>query len=170
MNVPDQTAPAGRTARGQTIALFAWVLAMLALAALGNLVTQPAIADGWYGRLAKAPFNPPGPVFGIVWTALFILQGIAAWLVWRRPRSSARSAALTAFFGQWALNFLWSVLFFGLKSPGLAFTEALILVGAVASAGWLLGRVDARAGLLFFPYGAWCAFAVVLNGWIVAAN
>jgi tryptophan-rich sensory protein len=147
--------------------LLAFIALCLAVSALGGNVTASSVG-GWYQTLHKPPFNPPDGIFAPVWTTLFIFMAIAAWRVWRRV--GLRNRAIAAFMVQLALNLLWSVLFFGLKSPGLALLEIPVLWLAIAWTGLIFGRIDRWAGLLFVPYAAWVAFAVLLNAAIWQLN
>jgi tryptophan-rich sensory protein len=102
-------------------------------------------------------------VFGPVWTALYILMGVAAWLVWREHGFRGSSPALWLFIGQLALNAAWSWMFFGLNRPGLAFAEILVLEAAIVWTLVLFWRLRPAAGALLVPYALWVAFASVLN-------
>lgn len=121
----------------------------------------------WYAGLAKPPFNPPNWLFGPVWTLLYILIAIVGWLVWRRQSGST---AMTLWWAQLVLNFLWSPVFFAAQSIGgaLAVIVALLVtILAFIAAAWGGHRTSA---LLFLPYAAWVAFATVLNGSIWLLN
>lgn len=138
--------------------------APLAVGALSGLATAASVTV-WYPTLAKPPFNPPAWVFGPVWTALYLTMGVALYLVWRVgwSRPAVRTAVLL--FGvQLVLNGLWSVLFFGLRSPALALAEILVLWAAIIATAWAFRRVVPAAGMLMVPYLAWVTFAAVLNG------
>jgi translocator protein len=131
--------------------------------AIGGMVTRPSLA-GWYAGLEKPPFNPPNWLFAPVWTAIFAAMGVALYLLLQAPISaSARNTALLVFFAQLGLNLLWSVLFFGLRSPGLAMIEILALWGAVFACMWILFGISTTAGALFVPYVLWVSFAALLN-------
>ena len=97
---------------------------------LGSFFTANSVRD-WYPRLRKPPGTPPSWVFGPVWTTLYVLMAISAWLVWRDYRSGALPALLI-FFAQLALNVAWSGIFFGSRMPGVAFFEMVILWLAIA--------------------------------------
>jgi len=113
----------------------------LAVGGLSGAVTARAVAD-WYPTLVKPPFNPPSWVFGPVWTSLYLMMGIAAYLVWQKGWDTGTvRAALALFALQLLLNGLWSVLFFGLRSPGMAFAEILLLWIAIAATLILSWRV-----------------------------
>lgn len=136
----------------------------LAVAGLAGVATSRGVAT-WYPTLAKPPFNPPAWVFGPVWTVLYVMMGIAAFLLWRHGLDSEGvRAALAAFVLQLALNGLWSILFFGLRSPGLALIEIVMLWLAILATILLFARVDRLAAGLLAPYLAWVSFAIVLNG------
>jgi len=144
----------------------AWLLGFLAIclgtASLGGTVTSLSVGD-WYQTLDKPSWSPPDWLFRQVWTILYLMMGIAAWLVWRRHGWSASRAPLSLFALQLVLNVVWSVIFFGLRSPGWAFGEILILwLAIVTTTISFLGR-SATAALLFVPYLAWTAIAAVLN-------
>lgn len=131
-------------------------------AGIGGAVTTPNI-EGWYATLAKPSWNPPNWIFGPVWTALYLMMALAAWLVWRQGGWNATRVPLILFGIQLALNTLWSCLFFGLKNPGLAFAEVLLLWLAIALTMIAFWNRSKIAGLLFGPYLAWVTFAAVLN-------
>lgn len=122
----------------------------------------------WYADLRKPPLNPPGWVFGPVWTVLYLAMAVSGWLVWRaRPESPL---PLTLWAGQLVLNGAWSLLFFGLRRPGAALVEivALLLVLSVTTASFF--RVGRLPGVLFLPYTAWVSFAAYLNAGIWYLN
>lgn len=133
-----------------------------AAAAIPQLIwdTQP---DEWYRNLEKPSFNPPSWVFGPVWTALYILMGVAAWLVWRQYPARSVWIPLTLFFIQLALNAAWSPLFFTFHELALAFAELVVLWLAILATTAAFFRVSTTAGFLMTPYLAWTTFAAVLN-------
>ena len=142
----------------------------LAVGGLSGAMTARSVAT-WYPNLVKPSFNPPAWIFGPVWTLLYVLMGVAAYLVWRRGiDADGVRVALIAFLIQLALNGLWSLLFFGLKSPALAFAEILLLWLAIGVTVWLFWRVVPAAGALLLPYWAWVSFAAILNGSIWRLN
>lgn len=124
----------------------------------------------WYDQLDKPSFNPPSWVFGPVWTVLYVLIAVAAWLVWDRRAEAAVALPLAAWGVQLVLNALWSWLFFGLERPGLAFAEILVLWLAILATVVLFWRLRPVAGALLIPYLAWVSFAAVLNGAIWRLN
>jgi tryptophan-rich sensory protein len=135
----------------------------LGVGALSGIATSSSVRD-WYPGLTKPPFNPPAWVFGPVWTALYLLMGVALYLVWREgwQRPEVR-AAMGLFLAQLALNGLWSVLFFGLQAPGLALIDIAVLWALIALTVVASWRVVPLAGGLLLPYLAWVSFAAVLN-------
>lgn len=122
-----------------------------------------AMPGEWYAVLKKPAWNPPAWLFGPVWTVLYIMMAVAAWLVWRRGGWTAQRGPLRLYLGQLALNAAWSPLFFGLKMPGLAFAEILLLLAAIVVTALAFRRVSPAAAWLFVPYIAWVAFASFLN-------
>lgn len=133
--------------------------------------TAVFIADnGWYAGLAKPAWNPPGWLFGPVWTILYAMMAVAAWRVWLQGGWAQQKKALGLFLLQWALNALWTPLFFGLHRPGWALVEILILLAAILATMRTFWRVDRPAGFLLLPYTAWVAFATVLNWTIWRLN
>jgi translocator protein len=119
--------------------------------------------DAWYEGLVKPALNPPNWIFGPVWTFLYAVMGISAWLVWLQ-RHSVRVRIALVFFGiQLLLNALWTCIFFGLKMPGLAFAEILILWAAIACTMVSFWHRSMSAGLLLVPYLSWVSFASYLN-------
>ncbi len=135
----------------------------LAVGALGGWVTAPAVAE-WYPTLNKPSWNPPDWVFAPVWTTLYILMAVAAWLVWKRGQTGAAiKGAMTLFFSQLLLNLAWSFLFFGARQPGTAFVEILMLWAALLATLIAFWRLSKPAGALLLPYLAWVSFAAVLN-------
>jgi tryptophan-rich sensory protein len=151
------------------MALAGFVAACLLVGAIGGHFTASSV-DDWYQTLAKPSFNPPDWIFAPVWTALYIAMGIAAWLVWRRAGFSGGKAAFRLFAIQLVLNLFWTALFFGLRAPGIALFEILLLAVGIAATIAAFRRIDARAAWLLVPYLAWVLFAGLLNGAIWAMN
>jgi len=130
---------------------------------IGALFTMPTIRT-WYETLNKPEFRPPNAVFGPVWTALFLLMGISLFLVWHKGlESQGIKIALLVFLAQLILNIAWSVLFFGMRSPGLAFFEIIVLWAAIILTMVLFKRVSSVSAILLIPYMLWVGFAAVLN-------
>ena len=153
-------------AAGRGLALIGWIALTFSAAVTGVWVAP----DGWYAGLVKPAWNPPAWVFGPVWTLLYVLMAVAAWMVWRRGGWQGQRRALGLYLLQWGLNALWTPLFFGLHRPGLAFGESLLLVVAVWTTLVVFWRVTRVAGVLMVPYGIWVGFAAVLNGVVWRLN
>ena len=120
---------------------------------------------GWYLTLTPPPGNPPNWLFPPVWTVLYLLVGVSAWLVWRHVGEGDVRAygALRLWGWQLGIGALWTPAFFGLHSPGLALLVILALVAAIALTLRAFARVERRAALLLLPYLAWVVFATYLN-------
>jgi benzodiazapine receptor len=154
---------ASNGSRGGIFPLLGFILAALAVGALGGWVTSTSVGS-WYQTLRKPAFNPPNAVFGPVWTTLYLLMAVAAWRVWRRRSTEGASRlALSLWWLQLALNLAWSCLFFGLRNPAAALAEILLLFAAVAGTLASFWRRDRAAGALLVPYLGWVSFAAVLN-------
>lgn len=123
----------------------------------------------WYATLNKASFNPPGFVFGPVWTTLYLLMGISLYLVLVKKIKSS-SPAIKAFSVQLLLNFLWTFIFFGLKNPLIAFIEIVLLAISIAYTIKLFYKVSRNAAYLLVPYLIWVSFASLLNLFVVILN
>jgi tryptophan-rich sensory protein len=157
---PQSIRPQGFGA--QTLALLASLALAATAAAAGGWLTETSRAT-WYAALDRPNWAPPDAVFGPVWTLLYALMAIAAWLVWRAPPSSDTRRALALYSAQLALNLLWSALFFGLRRPAWALVEIFALWSAIAMTTIAFWRVRRLAGALLLPYLAWVSFAVALN-------
>jgi tryptophan-rich sensory protein len=141
------------------VVLAGWV-ALCWSAALPGAVFRPG---EWYASLQKPPWTPPGWIFGPVWTALYTIMGVAAWLVWKRGGFARQGKALSLFLGQLLFNALWSPLFFGMHNPGLALADLLLLWLALAATLAAFWKARPVAGALLVPYLAWVSFAGALN-------
>lgn len=151
-------------------ALVLSLLAVFAVAALGGLATATGTGS-WYQSIEKPPWNPPGALFGPVWTLLYLAMAVAAWLVAREGLDRREvKVALGAYAVQLALNLAWSVVFFGLEAPEAGVVVIAALLATIVVAMVLFWRITAPAGWLFVPYVAWVAFAASLNIAIVALN
>jgi len=137
---------------------------------IGSYFTAPAIPT-WYAALKKPFVTPPDWVFAPVWIMLYVLMGIAAFLVWREDRQGkARQKAMVLFGTQLALNALWSFLFFGLRSPLAGLVGILVLTACVFLTLRLFIRISYPAGILLIPYLLWTGFAAGLNFSIYLLN
>lgn len=155
-------------------ALAGFLLASFGAAAFGSYFTSQSV-ETWYPTLEKPSWRPPNAAFGPVWTVLYTLMGVAAWLVWRSSdrttdSAPARRQALLAWGVQLALNAAWSAVFFGARSPGGGLAVIAALVPAIAITANLSRRVSTVAGLLLLPYLAWTTFAAALNARIWQLN
>lgn len=119
---------------------------------------------GWYERANKPSFNPPGWIFGPVWTILYILMGIALYLVWKSDADRRIKSTAITFFGiQLLLNFCWSFIFFSAGELGWAFAEIIVLWIMILATILYFGKISKTAAWLLVPYIAWVSFASVLN-------
>ena len=127
--------------------------------------------NGWYAVANKPSFNPPNWVFAPVWTSLYMMMGIALWLVWKKDGvKSGRRTALILFAIQLLLNFAWSFIFFYAHQPGWAFAEILLMwVSIMLTIIWF-GKVSPAAAWLLVPYIWWVSFASLLNFYIWKLN
>lgn len=150
--------------------LAAAVLFCVMAGSLGSLVTVTG-PDSWYATLQKPFFTPPGWVFAPVWITLFVLMGIALYIVIESgTRNRDVRIALGLFGIQFALNILWSFLFFGLRSPLLGFADIILLWIMIAATLMAFFRVQKSAAYLLIPYLAWVSLAAILNGAIYFMN
>jgi len=130
---------------------------------LGSIFTMPSIPT-WYAAINKPAFNPPNWIFGPVWTTLFILMGIALYLIWDKGLDKIQvRTAVNIFSAQLVLNILWSLIFFSLHSPFWAFIEIIALWLLILWTIIAFYRLDKVAGLILIPYILWVSFASFLN-------
>lgn len=133
----------------------------------GLLIGSTNIPGEWYAALEKPPFNPPNWLFSPVWSLLYVLIAIAGWRIWSRARTGG---AMTAWWLQLGLNFLWSPVFFTVHAIGAALAIILALLVAILAFIALAWPRDRLAAWLFVPYAAWVAFAALLNGSVLVLN
>lgn len=149
--------------------VFSLVLPLLA-GVVGSIFTTPKIST-WYQGLVKPSFNPPNYLFGPVWTVLFIMMGLALFIVWQKGISVKKvQVGIFLFCGQLVLNIFWSIIFFGLERPWFAFMEIIVLWLAIAATARQFFQINRTAGYLFLPYLLWVSFAAVLNFYIWRLN
>ena len=148
------------------IGLLGWLALALATGGVGAIASVDAAS--FYAQLAKPPWAPPAGVFGPVWSVLYVLMGVAAWLVWRSP--GPRRPALTLFVLQLAANALWSWLFFGWHRGALAAVDVVVLLVLIAAMVAMFWRASRLAALLVVPYLLWVTFATALTLAIWRAN
>ncbi len=134
----------------------------LAAGAIAGMYTSSAMTE-WYASLNRPVFNPPGWVFGPVWTLLYILMGISLFLVWKSESGQVRNIAVGVFFVQLALNFAWSFIFFYSKMIGPALIEIIVLWITILIMMALFHKVRPLAAYINIPYLLWVSFATVLN-------
>ena len=150
-------------AKMDIVKLVASLAICFAAAAIGSVSTYSEIPT-WYARIQKPWFTPPNWVFGPVWTLLYAMMGISFYLIWMKGLKDKRvPQALGAFALQLGLNALWSILFFGLHNPLLAFVEIIFLWIAIAATISLAMKVSRLGGLLLIPYLCWVSFASLLT-------
>ena len=155
----DSNTPLKPTAPTAGAALAGWLL-LTFCAPLAGVFGLPG---EWYAALQKPSWNPPSWIFGPVWTVLYVMMAVAAWLVWRCGGWRRQRGPLTWYLVQLGLNAAWTPLFFGFHQPGLALIEIMLLLAAAGATMRAFFRVNFTAGLLFIPYVAWVSFATVLN-------
>ena len=145
----------------EIIGLLGWLLLSFAAAAIGSIASIQAAA--FYRQLAQPSWAPPSSVFGPVWSLLYALMGIAAWLVWREGGWRRQRGVLGLFVLQLAVNALWSWLFFGWHRGALAFADIVLLWLLIVATVIGFWRVRPLAGALLLPYLGWVGFATALN-------
>jgi tryptophan-rich sensory protein len=128
----------------------------------GSLVTATSVRD-WYPLIQKPWWTPPSAAFGPVWTVLYLMMGVSAWLIWRNTVEGARRMALLIFVTQLVLNSTWSFLFFGLRSPGWAALEIVLLWCSIVATMLAFARISRLAAGLLLPYLSWVSYAAALN-------
>ena len=141
------------------LALLGWLVLTFLAPAAGTWLTSPA----WYGSLVKPSWSPPAWLFGPVWTLLYLLMAVAAWLVWREGGWTKQRRPLALYCAQLVLNAAWTPLFFGLRQPGLALAGIALLWCAILATLLTFAPVQKLAAWLLAPYLAWVSFATALN-------
>ena len=141
------------------VGLIGWLALSFAAAFFGSRF----MPGEWYAGLTKPSWNPPDYLFGPVWSVLYAMIGVSAWLVWRKAGFSGSGLALGIFAIHLVFNALWSYLFFGLHRPDLALLDIVVLWFAIVLVAVLFWRVHRLAGAMMLPYLAWVTFASVLN-------
>jgi translocator protein len=142
--------------------LLPWLALVIAAGALGALASREAAS--FYAQLSRPSWAPPGWIFGPVWTALYLMMGVAAWRVATAP--AQRQPGLALFIAQLVANVLWSWLFFAWRLGAAAFADILLLDVLVIATIVAFSRVDKPAAALLLPYLGWIGFATALN-WVV---
>jgi translocator protein len=139
------------------------VIVIVVLGSLSGYLSNSGYSNGWFAGLEKPSFMPPSWLFGVAWTVLYVLMGLALTLVWISQASANRTAALWLFFIQLALNYAWSPIFFGAQLIEVGLVTIVLLLVLVALTIWRFGRVRPLAGWLLVPYLAWLCLAIALN-------
>jgi benzodiazapine receptor len=143
----------------------------LVVGVFGSLFTTADSLNNWYAGLKKPPFNPPDWVFGPVWTTLYIMMGISAFLVWRKGLDNKIvRIALACYIVQLALNTIWTPLFFGLNSPLLGLIDIVLLLNAIIVTIYVFFQISRPSAILLIPYFIWVSFATVLNASLFFLN
>jgi benzodiazapine receptor len=152
------------------LALAGFVASTAGAAWYGARYSRNGNRDSWYGELDKPSFTPPDAVFPVIWTMLYTMIAWSGWRIWSAAPSRDRNAALRLWISQLAANARLSKLFFRERRPRLALADILALEGTIMSYIAAARKVDRAAANAFIPYGAWVAFATVLNAEIVRRN
>ncbi|HET9669934.1 MAG TPA: TspO/MBR family protein [Casimicrobiaceae bacterium] len=164
----DAGATARRSTLAQAIGLVGWLALTFVAAACGGIASIAAPA--FYAQLARPSWAPPAGVFGPVWSTLYLLMAVAAWLVWRERGRRMRGVALGLYVAQLVVNALWSWLFFAWHDGALAFADVVVLLALIVLTLSAFVRVRGLAGILLVPYLAWVAFATALTWAVWRAN
>jgi tryptophan-rich sensory protein len=141
--------------------LIVWVLASLAAGGVGALATRHA--REFYAGLVTPSWAPPGWLFGPVWTVLYVLMGVAAWLAWRQAGWAGARGALSLFIVQLVVNAAWSWFFFAWHRGALALADIVLLLGLIVATMVAFARVHGLAAMLLLPYLAWVTYATALT-------
>ncbi len=140
------------------------------VAALGSIFTFSSLVP-WYSSLQKPFFTPPNSIFGPVWTILYTVMGVALYIVWiSDKKKSKKNTAIKFFMIQLFLNFLWSVVFFGMRTPEAGFITILLLWGSILLTITSFHKVSPFAAYLLVPYLIWVSYASLLNLFVVILN
>ncbi len=152
------------------IKLVVSLLIPLVTGAVAGIFTSSGV-KGWYAVANKPSFNPPDWIFAPMWTTLYILMGIALYLVWKKPPATpGKKNALTWFAIQMVLNFCWSFIFFYARQPGWALVEIIAMWVAILLTIIFFRKISKTAAWLLVPYILWVSFASVLNFYIWHLN
>jgi tryptophan-rich sensory protein len=152
----------------QILGLFGWLAVTFIAAAIGAFAS--AKAASFYGELTRPSWAPPASWFGPVWSVLYVLMALAAWVVWRVPLEARSRTPLVLFLVQLAVNALWSWLFFAWRLGGLAFTDIVVLLALIVATLVSFWRVKPLAGALLLPYLCWVSFATALTWSVWQSN
>ena len=150
-----------RSVKSQVLGLLGWLAASFAAGGIGAIASVSAGA--FYGQLSQPSWAPPAWLFGPVWSVLYVLIGVAAWLVWRKHGFGRASNALWLFGAQLLANALWTWLFFVWHFGALALFEIIVLWLLIAATVLAFWRLERLAALMLLPYFAWVSFASALT-------
>jgi len=148
--------------RASIVSLIVAILICFGAAAVGSFFTAKSVST-WYVTLNKPTWNPPGWLFGPVWTILYLMMATSIWLIWSKFTFKDYPVIYSIFTLQLILNVLWSGIFFGLRQPGWAVMDIAVLWLLILLYVLLTWPVSKAASLLFVPYLLWVGFAGVLN-------
>lgn len=150
------------------VPLIACFVIVILVAYLGSLFTSQGVSSSWYKQI-KPSITPPNLVFPIAWTILFVLIAVSLYLVWTNSEEEDKMRIAWIFGFNFALNILWSILFFGLRNPIFAFIEIIVMWISIWMMIFLTRKINKTAMWLLVPYLVWVSFATVLTGLIVFA-
>jgi translocator protein len=145
-------------------------LAVPLLAGFGSTVWTINSIPTWYTSLNKPWFNPPNVVFAPVWTTLYILMGVALFLIWRSPRNRTRDTGIALFAAQLIVNVIWTFAFFGLQNTLFGLLSIIPLWILIAATIYQFYKVEKWASYLLVPYIAWVTIATALNASVYLLN
>ena len=140
------------------------------LAGLGSSVFTLTSTPTWYAGLNKPWFTPPNAAFGPVWTILYILMGLALFVIWRSPRTRTRDIGIALFAAQLTVNVVWTLAFFGLQNTLYGLLTIVPLWILIAATIYQFYKVDRRASYLLVPYIVWVTIATALNASVYLLN
>ncbi len=143
------------------LGLILWILLCAGAGAIGAVASSSA--PEFYASLTRPSWAPPAKLFGPVWTCLYLLMAVAAWLVWRERGWARARGALGLFVLQLVLNAAWSWLFFRAHDGALAFADIVVLLALIVATMVAFARIRASAAWLLLPYLLWVSFATALN-------
>ena len=146
------------------------VPAILLIGSVSGWLSNSGYGNNWFDQLGKPSFMPPGWLFGVAWTILYVLLGLALAIILAEPSSPRRKLGLILFLIQLVLNFAWSPIFFGMHEIGLAKIVIFLMAVLAAGAAGQFLRLRKPTGLLMIPYLMWLIFAATLNATIQSLN
>ena len=146
------------------------ILLPMIIGGISGSFTSASI-NTWYVTLNKPWFNPPNWIFGPVWTLLYLMMGIAFYMIWKSEAVNAvKQTAVILFAAQLLVNFLWSLIFFYLKQPGWAMLDIILMWILIVATIFSFGKISSTAAWLMLPYICWVSFAMILNFYLWKLN